>query len=162
MKTRIFLCLFLVCATLVSCSQRKSYANDVPCAELMDAVEDQIPVDFGYETFSGDHLRYYFEDTRLPDDHCLRYSARSEDINEFGIFHAPDDTSREELKRLTEEYLQTLRRDQLAFIASYAPEELPKLKRAEVKVFGNYVAYAILSDEDRALAFETVEKKLIK
>ena len=160
MKTRIFLCLFLVCVTLTSCSQQKSYANDLPCAELMDAVEDQIPVDFGYETFSGDHLRYYFEDTKRPDDHCLRYSVRSEDINEFGIFHAPDDAAREELKRLTEGYLETLKSDQQAFIASYAPEELPKLERAEVRVFGNYVAYAILSDDDRKLAFETIEKKL--
>ena len=66
----------------------------------------------------------------------------------------------QELKKLTEEYLETMKNDQHAFIASYAPEELPKLERAEVRVFGNYVAYAILSDEDRTLFFDTVEKKL--
>ena len=154
------LCLLLLCTALASCVHQRVYANDLPCSELMDAAEDQIPVDFGYDTFSGDHLRYYFADTKLPDDSCLRYSTRSEDINEFGIFHVHDDTAREELKKLTEEYLETMKNDQHAFIASYAPEELPKLERAEVRVFGNYVAYAILSDEDRALFFDTVEKKL--
>ena len=160
---RTALLLLLVCCTLLgSCSKTTAYTDDLPCSELMDAVEDQIPVDFGYETFGGDHIRYYFEDTELPDDSCLRYSVRSEDINEFGIFHAPDEAAKEEIKHLTERYLEQLKADQSAFIASYAPEELPKLENAEVKTFGNYVAYAILSDENRKLVFDTIEKKLTK
>ena len=156
----------LICASLIatlflpSCAKKDSYADDVPCAELADAVEDQIPVDFGYETLGGDHLRYYFSDTKRHDDVCLRYSVRSENINEFGIFHTPDEESRQEIQRLTETYLEQLRDDQSAFIASYAPEELPKLERAELRTFGNYTVYGILDDGDRELLFETVERKL--
>ncbi|MBQ9783183.1 MAG: DUF4358 domain-containing protein [Clostridia bacterium] len=154
--------LSLLCTPLLllSCSKSTAYADDVPCAELADTVEDQLPVDFGYETFGGDHLRYYFSDTKVHDDVCLRYSARSEDINEFGIFHTPDEASRAEIKQLTEAYLEQLRSDQSAFIASYAPDELPKLERAEVRTFGNYTVYGILDDDDRELLFETVEKEL--
>ena len=156
--------LVLVLATLLSaCAKKgKDYVDDLPCSEIADTVEEQIPVDFGYETFGGEHLRYYFEDTKVHDDACLRYTVRSEDIGEFGIFHAPDEESRKELERLCEEYLKTLREEKTAFIESYAPEEVPKLERAEVRSFGNYVAYAILSDDDRELFFETVEKKLTK
>ena len=159
-----FLIFLLVIVTLLSsCGKKnKEYADDVPCAEIADTVEEQIPVDFGYETFGGEHLRYYFEDTKLHDDACLRYTVRSEDIGEFGIFHTPDEESREEIEELCEEYLEDLREEKTAFIESYAPEEVPKLERAEVRSFGNYVAYAILSDDDRKLFFETVEKKLTK
>ncbi len=159
-----YLILILVLATLLSaCGKKeKTYADDIPCSELADTVEEQIPVDFGYETFGGEHLRYYFEDTKVHDDACLRYSVRSEEISEFGIFHTPDEASRIEIKRLCENYLATLREEKSTFIASYAPEEVPKLERAEVRSFGNYVAYAILSDDDRELFFETIEKKLTK
>ncbi len=153
------LAILLLTCSICSCS-KAPLADNVPCAELMDSAEDQIPVNFGYETYGSEHLRYYFEDTKLPDDVCLRYSVLSEDINEFGIFHAPSAEARDELKKLTETYLQSLRTDQRAFIESYAPEELPKLDRSEVKVMGNYVVYAILSDDERELVFETVEKKL--
>lgn len=162
MKKNALSLLLVLCTLLCACGSKSAYADDLPCAELSDAMEDQIPVDFGYETFGRDHIRYYFEDTELPDDLCLRYSVRSEDINEVGIFHAPDEAAREEIKALSQRYLEELRRDQSAFIASYAPEELPKLERAEVKVFGNYVVYAILSDSDRELVFDTIEKKLMK
>ena len=156
--------LVLVLATLLSsCAKKeKDYVDDLPCSEIADTVEEQLPVDFGYETFGGEHLRYYFEDTKTHDDACLRYTVRSEDIGEFGIFHTPNEESRKEIEELCEKYLETLREEKTAFIESYAPEELPKLERAEVRTFGNYVAYAILSDDDRKLFFETVEKKLVQ
>ena len=40
------------------------------------------------------------------------------------------------------------------------PEERPKLDSAEIKVVGNYVMYAILSDSDKTAAFEAFEKVL--
>ncbi|MBO5938644.1 MAG: DUF4358 domain-containing protein [Clostridia bacterium] len=160
---RFLVVLLLMTLLLSSCAKKeKTYADDLPCAELADTVEEQIPVDFGYETFGGEHLRYYFEDTKLHDDACLRYTVRSEDIGEFGIFHTPDEASRQEIEDLCEDYLETLREEKTTFIESYAPEEVPKLERAEVRSFGNYTVYAILSDDDRELLFDTVEKKLVK
>ncbi len=148
---------------LPSCkASKKSYADDLSCAELTQAVEAQIPVNFGYESFGGEHIQYYFEGTTLPDDHSLRYSVLSEDLNEVGIFHSPDEASAREMLRLTEEYLSTLLEDKKAFIESYASEELPKLEEAEVRNFGNYTVYAILEEQDRKLVFETVEKKLTR
>ena len=70
--------------------------------------------------------------------------------------------NQEEIRDLAEDYLEDLLEEQSAFIASYAPEELPKLEGAEVRTFGNYTVYAIADDRDRALIFETVEKALRK
>ena len=67
-----------------------------------------------------------------------------------------------ELAEECRDYLKEKYEDENAFIASYAPEELPKLKDAEVKVFGNYVVYAILSESDRATLFANVEEMLKK
>ena len=56
-KAQIFLALAILILTfsLLSCSKKGEYADDIPCSELMDAVEDQIPLNFGYETFDSDH-----------------------------------------------------------------------------------------------------------
>ncbi len=152
------LCCLLL--SLISCKKEQGFSDDVPTAELMDAVVEQIPVNFGYETFGGEHLRYYFEDTKLHDDACLRYSVLSEDINEIGIFHTTNPHDQDKIKGLAEDYLKELLSDQGAFIASYAPEELPKLEEAEIRTFGNYTVYAIADAPDRELIFETVEKTL--
>ena len=152
--------LLLLSLILAACSKRESYSDSIPCEELMDAVTEQLPINFGYESFDGEQLRSYCDDTKLPDDTCLRYSVLSEDINEIGIFHTPDEQSAKQIETLCKKDLQALIDEKSTFIASYAAEELPKLEGGEVRRFGNYTVYAILSEDDRTLAFETIQKKL--
>ena len=155
--------ILLLCTLLSGCSKGTlEYADNVPCAEIMDTVEGQIPINFGYETFGGEHLSLYFEGAPTTDDHCLRYSTLSEDINEFGVFHTPDGHSIRETEDMCEDYLEDLWEEKQAFIASYAPDQLPKLKNAEVRSFGRYTVYAILDKDDRDLLFETVQKAISK
>ena len=42
------------------------------------------------------------------------------------------------------------------------PEEKPKLDKAEVKVYGNYVLYVIAGDDIREAVYQDVEKILKK
>lgn len=155
----LFAC-FALAFALSSCSSKTAYADNLSCAELMDAAEDSVPVRFGYETYGSEHLQYYFSDTELPDDHCLRYSALSEDINEIGIFHTNGKEDRKAVQQLCQSYLKELKEEKSAFIAGYAPEELPKLEYAEVRCFGNYTVYAIASESEREKIFDTIEAKL--
>ena len=150
-------CLFF---SFPSCQKRQEFSDDISASELMDTVIEQVPVNFGYETYGDDHLRYYFEDTKLHDDVCLRYSALSEDINEIGIFHTATRHDQEEIQDLAEDYLEDLLEEQSAFIASYAPEELPKLDNTKVKQFGHYVIYVISSSDRVDAAITTIEEKL--
>ncbi len=162
MKKTIALLLFLTALSgaLVSCNQKPAYADGVPCSGLTDAVIQALPSSSGYSAYGRDQIEFFFEDTKIPDDYSLIYSTASADIDEIGVFHAPDAASAAELQSIVQRYIDDMRLTQTSFIASYAPEELPKLENAEVKLFGNYVVYIILSDEDRNLAYSEIERVL--
>ena len=70
-------------------------------------------------------------------------------IDEYGIFKGADEAQAKEIKTAVENYLQ-LRED--TWMKEYRPEEFPKLQAAEVWTEGNYVMYAILSDDAKAAA----------
>ena len=161
MKKRFCLtAIVFILLSLFSCGERREYRDDISCGELVDKATGQIPVDMGYKALGGEHIEYNFSGTELDDDHAFSASVASEDINEVGIFHAPDSKSVATLKALAEEYLKNYREEKESFIASYAPKDTPKLKSAEVRSYGNYVVYAILSADDKAIFFDTVEKLL--
>ena len=60
------------------------------------------------------------------------------------------------------DYIDDMQEDSRAFIASYAPNELPKLDSAQVRRFGNYVIYTILPDDSAKTVFENVKEALKK
>ena len=62
----------------------------------------------------------------------------------------------EKRHKMIEDYLKVLQDSWM----NYQPEEKPKLDGAEIKVVGDYVMYAILSDADRATAFKAFESAL--
>ena len=161
-KIICFMIVFSLFAIFFSCGESGEFKDDLSCAEVLDEAAEQLPIDLGYKSLGGEHKKHNFNDTRLDDDYAFLGSVASEDINEIGIFHAPTPQAREELLELCEDYLEDHLEEKEAFIASYAPAELEKLKNAEARAFGNYVAYAILSKDDRALFFDTVEKMLTK
>lgn len=161
-KISLFFLLFALCLSLFACAEAKEYRNDYNCAKLLGDASEQLPIELGYKDLGGEHIKYNFDATELDDDHAFLASVSSSDINEFGVFHAPTEDARQRLLELTEKYLDNSLEEKEAFIASYAPEELEKLKNAEARCFGNYVTYAILSKEDKELFFDTVEKLLAK
>lgn len=161
MKRISALFLFLsILLLLPSCGERTVYRNDLSCEALALALEAEIPVDHGYLSVGPDHWRYYFDGTAPGDDRCIRISAVSEDINEIGIFRTTDRPSQKELLRSLQDYLDRLREEKSAFIGSYAPQELPKLKEAQIRCFGDYTVYAILSREAQERLFGAMERIL--
>ena len=154
---------FLLLLTLlasVGCRQRKKYRSDIPCATITAAIGDDLSRKEDFLPFGEDHVRFSFENTDRFSDKSLVYSTPSENIDEIGVFRAENDEDVDELRRLCEQYVTTLREDMRAFVESYAPREATKLDRAEVRVFGHYIVYTVLSDEDRAEAYEEIEKLL--
>lgn len=75
-------------------------------------------------------------------------------IDEYGIFLANDADQADELKAALDKYIE-YRRD--AWMDEYLPDEKYKLDNAEVWKQGNFVMYAILSDDDRAAAKQAFE-----
>ena len=164
MKKLLIFTLAAIILTLsfFSCSSKNDYRNDVPCAQITDAIKEELSVEGGYSFFEEDQIKFIFDDIWLANEYSVVYSLLSQNIDEFGVFRTNSEKDARELAEECREYIEEKYEDENAFIASYAPEELPKLRNAEVKVFGNYVAFAILSENHRAILFRITEEMLKK
>lgn len=91
------------------------------------------------------------------DSYDVKINSKGVNIDEYGVFKAKDSSQAALVEKAVSDYLQ-MRRD--TWMKEYMPEEYPKLENAEIKIAGNYVIYAILSDSDRKAAFDAFEKVL--
>ena len=87
----------------------------------------------------------------------VKINSKGINIDEFGVFKAKDSSQVTAVEQTVKNYLQ-MRMD--TWMVEYMPEEYPKLENAEVQTVGNYVMYAILSDDDKAAAFDAFKKSL--
>ncbi len=157
-----FAALALIFVLIFSSCAQKSYREDISCADLADKAAEAAAEAGKYAKYDADFLKYNFADTDIPADYAIAYTVETNNINEIGVFRAPDKNSVTQLKTLVVSYLDTLRSEKTAFIASYAPEEVPKLADAQVQTYGNYVVYLILDKEDRDKAFAKIVEMLEK
>ena len=161
MKKAIFIFFILmIIFTIAGCSKSKPYRDDVACDDIADGIRLAVPSESGYSQYGEDRLEFFFENTTLPDDYSLCYSAEVNDIDEFGVFHCPDKDSAKALCDIVTRYIEEQQTNQTPFIASYAPREVPKLEGAEVRQYGNYVIYAIFDDTDKNEIFDEIEKAI--
>ena len=151
--------LLLLLSSLTACA-RQVYGNGLSCEELMQRAMGNDVQEMDFAAYGEDQIQYFFADTDLAIDYRLLYSVPSENIDEVGILKAADEKSAKELLRIAEAYLQEMQQEDAAFIASYAPEELPKLTNAQAVRFGSYVIYAILPEENRQAFLQAVEEAL--
>lgn len=160
------LALLMTLTLLTACGGEK-YRNDLTSAQVMETIKAAIPAEEGYRQVSdgyisastwGEHYTVLLENTI---DHCIIVSEKSDmNIDEVGVFHVKDGGKVEDLKAIVEAYVagQTLRFRDL--LASYNPDELPKLDEAEVEVCGNYIYYSILSETRTEAAENAFESAL--
>ena len=150
----------LICAVFLFGCSKMEYSDDKSCRELGEGIEALLDDSQEYSEFDGAHVDIYFDDSAEYDDLFAVYSTDNNDINEFGVFHAPNANVADDLLESCREYVEDMREGSRAFIASYAPGELPKLDGAEVRRFGNYVVYTVLSDSDAQAVFDYVKAEL--
>lgn len=143
----------LLCFT--SCHMQKSYRNDVPIREITeDVIED---ADTEFKRAEDAYLGAYIPDRSHIREQEIYFASDGNNLDEFGIFYSEHP---KELAAELNQYLASTLEENESFYNSYIPEEVPKLRDAEVRTFGNYVAYAILSGKDRKSFFSTVEDEL--
>ena len=138
-----FLCTALACIFLASCaSGKEGYPSEMTVDEIADELLRDSTVEGGFAEYSDAFLNASFAGTE-DIERTVRYSVMSSNIDEVGVFRARDEMHAERLASLCREYLRLMLEEQGAFIASYAPEELPKLENAEVRIIGDFVIYSI-------------------
>ena len=160
------LAILMILSLLTACDSNK-YRDDLTSAQVMDSIKAAIPSEEGYRQVSNSYIsasmwgENYTILLENVSDYCIIVSEKSDvNIDEVGVFHVKDSSKVTELKAIVEAYVegQTLRFRDL--LASYNPDELPKLEEAEVEVCGNYVYYSILS-EARTEAAENAFKSAL-
>ncbi|MBQ9080778.1 MAG: DUF4358 domain-containing protein [Clostridia bacterium] len=148
----------LALTALTSCGGA-NYRDDVAVSTIDSAIQAKVPVPDGYYAPDSDYLTFYFEGAEaIVNEYVIQMSATSTNINQFGIFHVKDGEA-ENMKKLCENYIAKSK-DRWVAQANYIASEHPKMEGAEVRIFGNYVVYTMLTDTDKALAFEAVEAAL--
>ena len=153
----ILVALFSVMA-LASCGGA-NYRDDVSVNTIAASIQEKIPVPDGYYGPDSDYLSFYFEGAEsIATEYVIEFSATSTNINQFGIFHVKDGEA-EKMKAICEAYIETMNKRWIAQ-ANYIASEHPKMEGAEVRIFGNYVVYTMLTEADKAIAFDAVESAL--
>ena len=154
----VFLCVALV--LLPACQRSKSYVDNVSAHAVAEELLDELDHTDSFRLADAQYLNGYVSLPTTVTDFEIYYSTNGNSLDEFGVFHAKSKADAEEVKALLRSYLSESLTQNQAFYDSYIPEETPKLRDAEVRVFGNYVTYAILSPEHRRDAFDTVDDLL--
>lgn len=143
--------------SLVACKST-NYTDDKKVTDLADGIVTALNDGKTYSTAEADFLDSYFAKPDYVTESVIRFSTDGNDLNEFGIYHVSEGKA-ENMKALLTKYVTDFYD---LYNANYLPEETPKLRDAEVKVFGNYVVYAMLNDADRENLFSSVESALKK
>jgi len=154
------ICALLALSLLTACGGKSGSAeirNDVAVKDISSAIaaclSDDALVSVSATYISGSMKM----DVSDYDSYDVKINSKGVNIDEYGVFKAKDSAQVSLVEKAVDSYLQ-MRRD--TWMKEYMPEEFPKLESAEVKTAGNYVIYAILSDNDKKAAFDAFNKAL--
>ena len=165
MKRTIAVFLMIVAViTAVSCTSAKSFRNDIDCEALIVNSKKKIALTDSLALISKGEISlkvqpYISDAVDAANDYVIRFTGGSS-FDEFGILRYDDAKTAAENADVVCAYLKSLQED--ALYRSYFPDEEYKLDEWEVKTFGNYVVYAVLSAENRAAFLGEVEQLLVK
>ena len=163
MKKQYFLLYVIVLSvilTLAACKKAdKTYSDALSASQLAEEAMEELD-DTDFQTAQNNWLNDYVTLPEGLSDYRVCFSADGSNLNEFGIWHVRDDQIAP-LEASLRMYLAESLLKNREFYDSYIPEETPKLERAEVRVFGNYVCYAILDQKDREIFFQTIKNELL-
>lgn len=159
MKRFLIILLTLALLPILPSCANTHYRDDVKLTDLVKSVEAAIPARTDYATAEAGTLDDYFSMPDYATESVIRFSMNAKNLDEYGIFHVTDGNA-SAMAKLLRDYLAQAYEDNRVWYDSYMPEETPKLRDAEVKVFGNYVVYAIYSSADKATLFNAVKAAL--
>ncbi len=132
--------------------------DNVPVKDIAETVNKALS---GIQNLSAADENYISVQQALPisdcDDYMEMFQTSGVGIDEYGIFRMKEESGIEGMKSAIQDYIDSAK---LSFNENYAPNEKPKLDNAEIRVFGKYVVYAVLSEDDKNVLFSALETAL--
>ena len=157
---RIAILTLLYSLLILTACTKAEYKKDVKPREIAGALCEKTPTE---SAWIGDDQSLVEEYAILPEyvkESQIYYAQSTNNLDEFGIFWVEEGNAKAVKSLLMHGYLEKRYNENREWYDSYMPTETPKLRDAEVRVFGNCVAYAILSPERRTAFFSECEKLL--
>ena len=151
--TAALICALLLLTLLCACGNGGAAAKDVPVSDITAAVSAALDKSDSLVESDGMFLGLTKQGAEQIGDHAVLINVYGTNIDEYGVFKAGG-MSAKDLKAVADDYLA---KRLASWMEEYMPEEKPKLTNAEVRVSGDYVMYCILSDADKATAFQAFE-----
>ena len=165
----VLLTLFAVASVTSGCAVPETYRADLTSAEILESVLSAIPDDGGYRPAArgyictstwGDDCEDLLEES---EDYCIMLSENGDtNINELGVFRIREQEDVREAAAVVRDFVQGQQERYAGLLAAYNPAELPKLEQADVRIYGRYIFYSILSPEATAAARDAFERQLTK
>ena len=161
-KTVSFLLLVCVCAALVltACRGDAEYIKEINPYEIATTLSKKITSESEWVNEEISVIEEYVEVPEYVRAGSVYYAQNTNDLDEFGVLFVEEGEAKAVRSLLMHGYLEKRYNDNREWYDSYMPAETPKLRDAEVRVYGNCVAYAILSPERRTAFFDECEKML--
>ena len=157
--TSIFLFFLLLCS-LFSCMHTNPYRDDLSPAALTEQMTRALNDSMTYLEDESGMTDGYFTLPPYVTEKSVRYTSEIENINELGVFHVTGGNAEAFRSLLEEAYLARTLEENREFYDSYIPHETRKLEDAAVRIYGNYVVYAVCDAADRNTVFGAVERAL--
>ena len=157
MKRFLYALLALSLLSLPAC-RAKTYRNDLSPRSLALLGAESIGI-AEPQFADSDALAEITGASDETPDITVCYSADGNSLDEFGIWRTDRDSVKT-VAPLLRTYLETTYQNNRAYYDSYIPTETPKLRDAEIRIYGSYVVYAVLSPESRDRFFRAVEAEL--
>ena len=157
---KIFALILIMTICLVACSKnnetKSNYLTNVDCNDLADIVLNNAP-DISFTQAEEAYVQLNISvDTSLCDDYIV-YISQTGSADLFGIFKANSLENAEKVLEMADKYLENLEKN---FMSEYQPDELPKVKNAVAKQFGNYVVFTVLEESQKTLSLQEIESAL--
>ena len=154
--------LVLLCAVFVlsSCGGEEGSKKEIDTAQIAATLAQKTPIESKWINEDQSFIKDYTDLPEFVKSSAIYYAQNTNNLDEFGIFLVEAGNSKNFRLQLMKDYLKKRYDENLDWYNSYMPTETPKLRDAEVRVYGDCVVYAILSPEKRTAFFAECEKLL--
>ena len=145
---------------LAACNKEEEYKKEINTQEIATTLSKRTPTASAWINEDQYFIEEYVDIPDYVKESSIYYAQNTNDLDEFGIFWVEEGKEKATRLLLTQGYLQKRYTENQEWYNSYMPTETPKLRDAEVRIYGNCVVYAILSPERRTAFFAECEKLL--
>ncbi len=148
--------LVIMFAALSCTAKEQSYRTDITSGELAEKLLSYASNGSDMAELDKEFFTYYTEKA-IPasaDDYTVYMQVSGVNIDEIGVMKSSDPQA---AKDVVQSYLKG-RLDN--WNPQYLQEEYPKMENADCRIFGEYVVWTILPDEEKTAVYEAAREIL--